>query len=174
MLSAVVLMLVLGGTVYLLLPTGIVRDGEPATRVRCASHLRQIGQALLLYQQQFGEYPPSLAEVLATQDIGAEVFICPDSSDTPTQGNSAAEASVDLMRGGHLSYVYVPGQDPKTISPDAVLAYEPLEHHNGNGAHFLFADGHVELIAKPLAQQMIVQLQAGGNPPATQPNPAGS
>src|SRR5947209_1600319 len=77
-----------------------------ANRVKCASNLRQIGQALLLYaNDNHGEYPRMAASagpvrtpvagaagpaendvtaalflLLRTQDITSEVFVCPSSN----------------------------------------------------------------------------------------------
>src|SRR5439155_21832178 len=90
--------------------------GEGSNRVQCASNLRQIGQALLLYANEnkgayprtlfvrgetvtptwgtgpwaanpFTEFGPAPNDVTAafflllrTQDIGSEVFVCPQSN----------------------------------------------------------------------------------------------
>ena len=92
------------------------RTRETSTRVRCASNLKQIGQAILLYgNENGGDYPrtryrletadaptawsgansttpfaadgPAVNDVtaayrllIATQDVGSDVFICPSSA----------------------------------------------------------------------------------------------
>jgi prepilin-type processing-associated H-X9-DG protein len=48
-----------------------------------------------------------------------------------------------------------------------VLAYEPLTNHNGRGANFLFADGHVGWLDAPTATKVVAELAAGQNPPAS-------
>jgi prepilin-type processing-associated H-X9-DG protein len=48
-----------------------------------------------------------------------------------------------------LSYVYAGGaltQD--TAKEMTIVAYEPLENHDGAGTNVLFGDGHVEFISK--------------------------
>lgn len=54
--------------------------------LQCQSHLREIGQAMLLYAYDFGgRYPDNPGDLLL-EEIGPEAFICPNSSDTPAQG----------------------------------------------------------------------------------------
>jgi len=95
--------------------TGCCRSRETANRVKCASNLRQIGQAMLLYANDHrGQYPrvifvggadptpvwgtsapdpndvtATMFLLLRTQDITAEVFTCPSSN-----------AEKDLFGGG--------------------------------------------------------------------------
>jgi prepilin-type processing-associated H-X9-DG protein len=143
--------------ISILLPS-LCRSRETANRVKCGSNLRQIGQAIFLYaQDNGGQYPPSLAELLAHEDITAEVMTCPSSNDERSSGASTAEVVADLKAAetnapGHkhcLSYVYVGGElNAKTVADTAIVAYEPLENHDGDGANVLFGDGHVEFIDK--------------------------
>src|SRR4051794_27766877 len=98
--------------ISILLPS-LNRARETANRVKCASNLKQVGSALLLYSNENrGAYPRAFATtadsvllsnfgyntgetfmgagtnnipaalfmLLRTQDIGAEVFICPSSN----------------------------------------------------------------------------------------------
>jgi predicted Zn finger-like uncharacterized protein/prepilin-type processing-associated H-X9-DG protein len=164
----------LGGALLLLSPClvsimlpSLGRARETANRVKCASNMRQIGQALLLYaNENRGAYPPKLEDLLLTQDITAEVFTCPSSNDTRSPGATAAQQAAQLSAGGHLSYVFV-GQRMNSSSPaNAVLLYEPMTNHNNDGGNFLFGDGHVEFLTRQTAQQVISQLQTGQNPPA--------
>ena len=61
----------------LMLPS-ITRSRPVANQVKCASNLRQIGQAILLYSQDHdGQYPDDFATLLLTEDITSEVFVCP-------------------------------------------------------------------------------------------------
>src|SRR3954452_6170988 len=63
--------------ISILLPS-LNRARETANRVKCASDERQIGQAILLYcNDHKGNYPPDLGTLLLTEDITADVFICP-------------------------------------------------------------------------------------------------
>jgi len=52
------------------------RAREPANRVKCASNLRQIGQAAVLYAADHnGQLPPDLPTILRTQDFPAEIHM---------------------------------------------------------------------------------------------------
>ena len=152
--------------ISILLPS-LNRAREAANRIHCSSNMRQIGLAIKMYANEFGgregKNPPDLAVVLATQDITPDVFCCPTSNDTPLTGTVATPQQL-TAGSGVCSYVYVPGLTDYS-SADAVLLYEPLTNHTGDGCNFLYADGHVDWIAKTQAQQIIAQLRAGTNPP---------
>src|SRR3982750_4076803 len=65
--------LVIGGMLISILLPSLCRSSETANRVKCASNLRQIGQAIALYAQAHaGQYPPSLAVLPAEEDFGPE------------------------------------------------------------------------------------------------------
>src|SRR5213593_1504309 len=67
--------------ISILLPS-LNRARETANRVKCGSNMRQIGQAILLYaNENRGKYPPDLGTLTKTQDVTAEVFICPSAHD---------------------------------------------------------------------------------------------
>ena len=148
----------------ILLPS-LNRARETANRVKCASNMRMIGQALLLYaNQNHGAYPPKLEDLITSQLVDGEPFVCPSSGDTVAPGSGNAQAA-NLSAGGHLSYVYI-GQKLSPSSPaDQVLVYELPSNHNKDGGNFLFADGHVEFFGGSDAQKMIANLKAGKNPP---------
>ena len=85
--------------VLTILPT-MGRAREPAKRVMCASNLRQIGQAILLYcNDHQGQYPDSFATTLLDEGLTAEVFVCPDSNDTPATGAAQAVAGKSIGAG---------------------------------------------------------------------------
>ncbi|HEV8377984.1 MAG TPA: hypothetical protein VGP99_03980 [Tepidisphaeraceae bacterium] len=72
----------------------------------------------------------------------------------------------DFAKPGHCSYVYLrSGLSSTTVRKDFVLAYEPLENHEGKGAHFVFGDFHEEWRDAKAARKMIEQLKGGVNPP---------
>src|SRR5262245_10297827 len=103
--------------VSIMLPS-LSRARETANRVKCASNMRQIGMALLLYSNENrGAYPDQLEDLLRTQEISPADFVCPASSDTP--GTEPA----DLSNSAHLSYVYV-GKGMTNAAPaDAIVMY---------------------------------------------------
>jgi len=148
--------------------TPIGRSRELANRVKCASNLRQIGQACLLYANAHqGQCPARLEDLILTEDIGSEVFTCPSSNDTPAPGPTTQAVAQSLSAGGHLSYVYLGAGHPIDSNPDAVLAYEPLSNHAGTGMNVLYFDGHVTFLAAPQARQLLQTLNA--SPPGTKP-----
>jgi prepilin-type processing-associated H-X9-DG protein len=150
--------IVIGGMLVSAMLPSLCRSRETANRVKCGSNLRQIGQAISLYAQTHGgQYPSSLAVLPSLQEIGAEVMICPSSSDERSTGTDTTEVVAELTAAemnppGHkrcLSYVYT-GQSltQNTATETKVVAYEPLQNHDGDGTTVLFGDGHVEFISK--------------------------
>jgi prepilin-type processing-associated H-X9-DG protein len=150
------------GSVILLPSLGRAR--ETANRVKCGSNLRQIGQAMLLYaNENRGVYPPRPKDLLLTQDITPEAFICPSSSDTVAPGTSAQQIA-NLQTGGHDTYIYLGAGKNNTARANVVLAYEPMTSHT-QGFNALFGDGHVEFIGGAVAQKVQSELKSGQNPP---------
>jgi prepilin-type processing-associated H-X9-DG protein len=148
--------LVVGGmmAVVLLPPTG--RVPETANRAKCASNLSQIGKAITLYaNENGGQLPPSLATVFSFGDMPLESATCPSSNDEKSDADTPAEIVADLTAAetnapGHkpcLSYIYLgQGKTLAGITPETVLAYEPLKNHDNGGANVLFGDWHCEFI----------------------------
>ena len=161
--------------VSILLPS-LNRAREQANRVKCASNLRQVGMAVMMYaNENRGEFPDTMERILTTQDVNSTVFCCPSSSDSPAPGANAQAQAANLSKGGHLSYVYVGKGMSMRMNPattgDVVIAYEPMTNHNNDGSNFLFADGHVEFFGKGQAAQIITDVQAGTNPPRVKAQP---
>jgi prepilin-type processing-associated H-X9-DG protein len=137
----------------------------PSNRVKCASNLRQIGLACVLYANgdPQGRFPASFEVVLSTQDITPEIFCCPSSADERATGSTTQAQVAQLSAGGHLSYVYVGSSVKNSDAADVVVAYEPLKNHHGAGMNVLFVDGHVEwLTAAQGAAFLAVAQSAGG------------
>jgi prepilin-type processing-associated H-X9-DG protein len=149
---------VIGGMLIAVMLPSLCRSRETANRVKCAANLKSIGQAISLYAQDHdGHYPASLAMLPSVQDISADVMVCPSSNDERSEGIDTAAVVAELTAAetnapDHkhcLSYVYT-GQalTEQTATPTAVVAYEPLTNHDGDGMNVLFGDGHVEFISK--------------------------
>jgi hypothetical protein len=154
----------------LLLTPSLGRAREPANRVKCASNLRQIGQAIQMYAQEHaGRLPPGLEHLITDEDLTSEVFVCPSSAGERAQGDTTQEVVKNFLADPiHRSYVYVgAGLTSTTATPAHVLAYEPLGNHldNPQGIHVLHADGSARWYAAPQAQRLIDELTAGQNPP---------
>ena len=119
-------------------------------RLKCASHLRQIGQGVQMFaNENRGLFPDDLTTLFVTQDLTSEVFVCPHANVPPS---------------GQVSYTYTGKGMSIWTPPNAVLAYEPLANH-GDGMHVLFADFHVEWLGAPQARKLLAELAAGHNPP---------
>jgi prepilin-type processing-associated H-X9-DG protein len=156
-LAGLILGLLVGPVVLIaiLLPS-LNRARETANRVKCASNMRQIGQAMLLYaNDNMGKYPPDLPTLLKNEDIAASIFLCPSS------GETAANGPADLESGGHDSYVYLGKGLTESSDQNLPTLYEVDAHHI-DGANFLFVDGHVEFI--PKSQEAAI-LSRRNNPP---------
>ena len=151
---------------WILLPS-LNRARETANRVKCASNMRQIGQGMLLYaNENGGNYPPDLGTILTTQSLGAEVLVCPSTTDTRAPGATPAQQAASLSQGKHVSYIYVgAGLHTAESGPDTVLLYEPLANHRNDGINILWGDGHVSFMTRLQAQKILTELQQGYNPP---------
>jgi prepilin-type processing-associated H-X9-DG protein len=153
----------------ILLPS-LSRARETAKRVQCASNLRQIGQAILLYSNDHkGAYPPDLGTLIKTEDITAQVFVCPDTGKSPPPNMQPDEAAAWVNQNS--DYVYVgANMTQQTANPQAVVCYEHDADHGRDGMNMLFGDGHVEFQTLNGAHQLI---QGGGNAPAQPPQGQG-
>jgi len=140
--------------------------GRGAPKVKCASNLRQIGQAILLYaNDNQGQYPDSFGTLLLNEDITSDAFVCPDSNDTPATGATTQAIVANLTAGGHLSYVYLGnGMNTATVGANAVVAYEPLSNHANTGMNVLFGDGRVDFISPAAAGALISKVAAKAFP----------
>jgi hypothetical protein len=147
------------------------RPRETAKRVQCASHLRQIGQAMMLYaNENGGQHPPTLEPLLATQDITSEVFCCPSSNAIKAEGATPQQVAQALAANPakHLSYVYIgPHRNPPPplSRRGRVVCYEPLDNHDGDGMNVLYENGSVEWLDEKRAKHALAELTAGHNPP---------
>jgi prepilin-type processing-associated H-X9-DG protein len=140
-LIALVLCLFCGGGMVLMPSLNV--DGESATRVKCASNLRQLGQALVLYRNEYGgANPPDWATLARGEpEISLDVWRCP-LSDLPILKDTTNSAA--LIGPEQSSYIYVGQGQTDATPPNTVTAYDRMEDHQGDGTNVLFADGHVE------------------------------
>ena len=148
-----------------ILPT-LGRPREPANRVKRASNLRQIGQAIQMYAHDHGgNLPVDLATLLRDEDLSSAVFTCASTSDVPAAGPTTQAVMNAMKQPGTVSYIYIgKGLISSDLTADVVLAYEPLSNHGGAGMNVLFGDGHVEWLEGKLAQRVVSQGKSGRRP----------
>ena len=154
--------------VTILLPS-LCRPSGSANRVKSASNLRQIGQAILLYADTHADaYPPDLRVLLTDEDITADVFVSPSSNDTAAVGPTTRAVADQLLTPGHCSYTYLGrGLSTKSVPDAAVVAYESPPNVT-TGGNVLFGDGHVEWFDAPWFGRLHASLERRP-PSSTQP-----
>lgn len=141
------------------------RAREQANRVKCASHMRDVGRGLIAYARTHGgTYPPRLEDAVLTGDIDPAVLLCPSSQDTLAPGDTPQAKAANLSNGGHCSYVLaVGGRRLADVNADTVILYESPGAHDGDGSNILFGDGSVSWFLAANAQSIIQQAIASGN-----------
>lgn len=133
--------------------------GERANRVKCASNLRQIGQGIALYaNDHHGNYPDDFRPLFLECDVNTEVFTCPSSNDDRAVGNTKEEIANNILTKGHCSYIYFGKGLKEPVDPDKIIAIEHLPNHEVEGMNVLYADGHVDWLDQPEADQLMQKL----------------
>jgi len=172
-----IVLFILGGLVWFadsFMGTGY-RAPEQASRVKCASNMRQIGQGVeLCANDHDGRFPDDLETVLANEDLTPQAFVCPSSKDTPAPTAAAPQATAaGLRQAGHCTYVYIgKGLTTDMTTPDMIVMFEPLGDHHGDGMNVMFADFHVEWFSKSDGQAILNRVASGVRPvhdPTTAP-----
>jgi prepilin-type processing-associated H-X9-DG protein len=152
------------------------RARQRAQEIQCASNLRQVATAMIMYaSSNQNALPPDLDALVpffGSAQSAAAVCTCPGA-----KVHGVPPATVG--RAITSSYIYVPPgvQRLNQIRSPAttVAVYEPLADHGGRDANVLFWDGHVELLQGAAAQATVARLQAQqAAGAATRPSPAGA
>jgi prepilin-type processing-associated H-X9-DG protein len=155
-----------GGMLVAILLPSLNRARETANRVKCASNLRSLGQACLLYSNENqGKLPPDLGTLATYMDgmgmLRGHPFVCPSAdSDVP---ESLVGLPIDQYAAwvvDNSNYVYLGGGKTSNAGPETILMYEKPEDHL-QGLNMLFGDGHVTFELMPMAMEMIQKQQAG-------------
>lgn len=127
----------------------------------CASNLKQIGIAILLYQQDHQQsFPPDLGALQVTEAIQTSVFFSPSTKYTLPEyatGREITAQQLDQLGAwvtANSDFGYV---RPATNLPDAnaVLCYEKGDYHGGDGTDILYGDGKVWRVPAAEARQQI-------------------
>jgi prepilin-type processing-associated H-X9-DG protein len=137
------------------------RARETANRIKCASNMRQIGQAIQLYaNENKGSYPADLGTLMHDEDIAMDAFLCPSSNVSPPGNDVRTPDQMAQWVNEHSPYVYG-GKGLKTDAPaDRIVLYENLSDHDTDGGNFLYGDGHVEFLGKQAYTQEMTRIQA--------------
>jgi prepilin-type processing-associated H-X9-DG protein len=158
--------------VALVLPTS-GRASESANRVKCAANLSSVYKASYLYAQEHGgAFAPDLAQLFIDEDITAEIFTCPSSTEEKAAGPTT-QAVVQLLRTTtkHRSYVYRgAGLTLSTATPQFVFAHDLPKNHGGKGGNVVYGDGRTRFLDAARLAYVIAELDSGHNPP--RPDPA--
>src|SRR5579871_836670 len=101
------------------------RNPEQGARVRCASNLKQIGLAAIMWANDHNEkFPDDLDTIANDEDLAPSVFVCPSSNATVPQGPTTQAMIADMHQPGHLSYVYIGKGLTTKADADVVILYE--------------------------------------------------
>ena len=140
LIELIIVVLILGLTIFLLLP--MIRPAREKTKCgsSCTSNLKQIGLAVRMYSQEYKEeFPPlpgrSGFEMLRSGGYleNVKMYTCPSTTDTITDNYD--------LRSSSVSYKYACGMNEST-SVDSGLAIDRASNHTKYG-NILFVDGHV-------------------------------
>jgi len=148
-LAALIVILLAFYVIAGMCPCSLCRAREQARRAQCMSNLKQFGLALNMYAQDHDEhFPPDLVTLWREGYVtDPNLFFCP----TPAHhaqdfsGVTETEAVAKLVKE-HMHYCYVPGLKT-TDSAGYILAFDEGWNHGGDGANWLFIDGHVTWFA---------------------------
>ena len=142
----------------------LIEARQARNRFRCASNLRQICLASIMYSNddKARALPPDPSGLNKYLN-NSSVWICPECQQPVAGGGGGGVAS---------SYIYLGSQLPRMrkirYPAQTILAYEPLSNHDGRGVNAVFLDGHCEWIAKERAGAVMQQIQLS-IAPATMP-----
>lgn len=136
-------------------------------RAKCASNLREIGAAAQIFAiEHDGQLPDDITDFF-NEDLIPGVFVCPATHDTPAAAGPTTQATgANVEAPGHCSYVYL-GKYwmADELTPNVVVAYEPLKNHQSFGMNVLYGDGRVDWLNASEANKLLAELNAGHNPP---------
>ncbi len=108
---------------------------EQAARVRCAANLRSIGQALMIYSNEFMEEVPAQLTMLDTE-LG---YLRPAQLRSPL--NEKQDRACD--------YFFVQESRRRNRNKNWLMAWGDPAYTDGAGASVLYTDGHTEFLEQP-------------------------
>jgi prepilin-type processing-associated H-X9-DG protein len=168
--SSIAILGILGLIAFAACIVTLGRHDDADNRIDCASNMRQIGQAILLYEQQnHGTLPDRLESLFLIDGVSAEIFVCPRYAEKAPTSRPADDLGI-VPKNVRTNYVYRGAGLTKDSPSQTVVLYEPLINHDDDGSNVLFVDGHVEWsspkgLAKLLATTVptfLLSQRAGG------------
>jgi prepilin-type processing-associated H-X9-DG protein len=161
-----------GAGIFLSLFTAVVlhpvfghsRRGD--NRIKCASNMRQLGLAMVMYAKgNGGRFPDDLGQFIAEADVTPYVATCP----SVKRGNAGYEGlagdALAAWVNQNTVYIFVGQGLDVSGSAETVVLYEPVKDHAGDGANVLFLDAHTEFLQLRDFQKLL----AAQNRPTTAP-----
>jgi prepilin-type processing-associated H-X9-DG protein len=132
---------------------GLYRAHKQANEAKCVANMTAIWKEISDYRAESDRRFPSSLTVLAERSsMPTDVFVCPDSDDTP------AKSPAELESGGHCSYRYFGRGETDVAATDLVLAEE--EDNHDSGVNLLFGDGHVQWLPLATAKPIVDKAKA--------------
>ncbi len=133
------------------LSASLVEARRQAKRVVSAANMRGIVQGLHMYASEHkGQFPESLAGLLrATDAVNLKMLVSPYTGQGPS--------SIDEV-DDKTYLIYRPGLATSSPVREIILAERKTD---GEGANFVFVDGHVEWIRDPIASELIEKIERG-------------
>jgi prepilin-type processing-associated H-X9-DG protein len=127
------------------LQPSLSRSRESANRIKSASNLRMIGQAMrqhAIEDIRAAMYPTDMGEFVLEQDVPINSFVSPRSSTTVPAGLDDAAAA--RWVNDNSDYVYLGNGLSDIVGPRVMVGFEsPAATGFDNGVNVLFGDGSV-------------------------------
>jgi prepilin-type processing-associated H-X9-DG protein len=126
-------------------------------RDSCESRLRELGRRML--KAADAKHPSPATRPTLSRADWRDFYYFRDVIEYVSDPSDPNQQGYYKFKYAFVPNVILPG--PR----DVVVAHDNTSFHDDAGAHFLFADGHVEWIGGSKAERMIHRLDEGHNPP---------